>query len=206
MPKRSPIDWSALTNDGYPPRGDVDALLDGIAGYVAPPGRENEWSGWEFPYQDLIAETPELVPHLIPLLLDIADRTVTGGKWRLLSLVMETLQPGWKGDPRLTGQGLEQRIRSAFLAGQPVYLSCLNDPEPPTRMMAVCALGECATGEAVAALRDRLPGEQDIEVRRYLRSWMKHAGVPPEDPIFRAVPEEPPWVPPPRDPDDDIPF
>jgi hypothetical protein len=205
--RRFHMDWSSLTREGNPPRQDVAALLDGIATYRAPPGLEEEWGGFEFPYQDLVAVYPELVPHLIPRLLEIAGRPDYQGRWRVLSLVMETNEPGWEAVFERAGDtGLGERIRCAFLAGQPVYLRCLDDPEPRTREMAACALGECATPEAVAALKGRLSQESEADVRRYLRAWLKRAGLPPDDPIFTAVPDDGPWVPPQRDPDDELPF
>jgi hypothetical protein len=53
-----------------------------------------------------------------------------------------------------------------------------------TRQMAVCTIWECQIPEALAALQNRLPQEEDEEVLRYLRAWLRRWGMSRDDPRF----------------------
>jgi hypothetical protein len=147
----------------------VAVILNGLASYQALPGEENEWSGWEFPYEDIVIASPELHPYLTPILLGIAQNPDTQGKWRVLSLVMDSTEPYMLNQCEVGGADLIARVQAAYLAGYSVYLQCLEDPDPETRKMAVCAIAECWIPEASSALRNRLSRETDAVVRKYIR-------------------------------------
>ena len=156
-----------MTMDRCPSQENIAALLNNIASHRTPSALVDEWPGYLIAYRNLVGRFPKLVPHLIPLLLEIADNPDYRGKWWAISLVMVTNETDW-GDVFRDGE-LGQQIRSAFVAGVPVYLRHLVDPDPMTRTAVACALGESGSPEALAALTERLPQEADAEVQRWIR-------------------------------------
>lgn len=153
----SKIDWNGILRGcSIPTDYDVPSLLRNLVSDA-----ESVRANASYLLFDLGCRCPQIVPHLIPFLLELvqhASDPTTGDSYRLLnSLVRECghfAETVESGEP-----ALQEQISSAFLAGLIYYERHLADSTPLVRAEAARAIGQTASTSSIPLLTSRLSTE-----------------------------------------------
>jgi len=154
------VNWTEFfRDDPYPP--DLPRLLRELTSLDA-----NQREGVTYGMSEIFGAHPEVIPFVVPFLLELMQATAGDVKESVLQLLLTSagglVPPEPDCDYVYTVEGqpeLAETIRTALNRGSHLYRESLTDLDPEVRALAACVVAVTRDVGSLDILRDRLQRE-----------------------------------------------
>ena len=179
------VNWAwFFREEPHPP--DIPQLLQDLTSLDS-----NLREGVEYGLGELFGTCPDVIPRLVPFLLELARTTVGGVKASVLGLLLtiagglEPPEPDCDCVYSVEGRPeLAKEIRTAIGQGRHLYRDSLRDADPEVRELASCIVGVTQDLSALDVLRDQFGRES--HPRAYVRMLGALSRLAPQEALSIA--------------------
>jgi hypothetical protein len=176
----SKVNWNEFfRNDPYPP--DMPGLLRDLT--LSDANRRGDIT---YGMSEIFGAHPEVIPHVVPFLLELMPATTGGVKESVIGLLLtiagglEPPEPDCDCIYTVEGQpDLAEKIRTAISQGSPLYRDSLTDLDPEVRALAGCIVAVTRDISALDVLRDCF--QRESHPQAYVRMLCALSRLAPQE-------------------------